>query len=269
MHSGIVTLMTDFGTRDSYVGIMKGVILGADPSIRIVDISHEVPSFQVVSASYMLWSYHDWFPRGTVHCVVVDPGVGSERAPIAVEVDGNYFVLPDNGLISMVIAGREDRYSARRIDNPDFRLESVSATFHGRDIFAPSAARLASGSAFEDAGPEIHEPVILPVSRPRIHSGVINGAVVHMDRFGNYITNISREALDVIQGGAIFINIGGFSIMGICRTYSDRNTGELVAYIGSTGMLEIGAVRASAVDIVTMPVGADVMVRGREPGGGF
>lgn len=259
----IVTLMTDFGERDSYVGCMKGVILSTDPSIRIVDISHEVPAFNLMSASYLLSTYYSLFPRGTVHIVIVDPGVGGARDALAVEAGGWYFVLPDNGIATMTIEEFGGKHTARRIENPSLMRNGVSATFHGRDVFAPAAARLASGFPFDAVGPVAARIERLQASVPVVAERHISGAVVHIDSFGNHITNIAGRLLERYDGSTLLVQIGSFTIIGLSRTFSDRKPGELVAYVGSAGRLEIAVSRASAVGTVGLAVGAEVNVRGR------
>ena len=261
--SGIITLTTDFGDTDSYAGIMKGVILGIAPDTRIVDITHHISSHYIESASYLLWTYYNKFPPGTVHCVVVDPDVGSARAPLAVRFEERFFVLPDNGLLGMTLNGDGKEFEARRIENSSFMLSPVSNTFHGRDVFAPAAAALASGRPFDSIGPLMKNIVQQPLSVPRVSGNTVKGKIVHVDKFGNYITNIPGEIVSGFDGTAIFVRIGGFNIIGMSRTYSDRKAGELSVYVGSTGLIEICTVKGSALETVGLPVGSEVMVKGR------
>ncbi|MFC1474513.1 S-adenosyl-l-methionine hydroxide adenosyltransferase family protein [bacterium] len=255
--------MTDFGDSDSYVGIMKGVILGIAPETKVIDITHHVSSFHIASASYLLWTYHDRFPPGTVHCVVVDPGVGGERAAMAVKFANRFFVLPDNGLMGMTLAGHDSEFEARKIENDEFMLHPVSDTFHGRDIFAPTAAALASGASFDTVGPILDE-IDRPASSASESSGnIVTGSIVHIDKFGNYITNIPRDMTDAFSSETIFVQIGGFNIIGMSRTFSDGKTGDLAAYTGSGGLLEICMVKGSASETIGVPIGSEVVVKGR------
>lgn len=259
----IITLLTDFGDQDTYVGIMKGVIASIAPEARVVDICHNLPEFHIESAAYMLWTYHNWYPAGTIHCVVVDPGVGSERAAVVIELDDSIFILPDNGIATMILEGRRGRYRAYTIENRDFMISPVSATFHGRDIFAPAAARIAAGASPQDAGPPLESPVLLDISPPRSSGNSVTGTVAHIDRFGNYISNIPASMAEHFNRKTTFVRIGNFTIMGISGTFSDRAPGELVAYFGSTGLLEIGVTKGSALDTIKSPVGARVKLTGR------
>jgi len=263
----IITLMTDFGCRDSYVGSMKGVILSINPDIRIVDISHEISPFNIASAAYMLATYYSLFPPGTVHTAVVDPGVGGDRAPLAVSLAGYYFILPDNGLLTMVMDACKATPRARRIENELLIRDKVSATFHGRDIFAPAAARIATGFPFDEIGHQIIRPQVLEQAVASVSANTISGAVVHIDRFGNYVTNITEEHLGGFEGPPVLVRLGAFSIMGMSRTFSDKEKGELLAYVGSTGYLEIAVSGGSACDVVGLPAGAEVVVRWRDAAG--
>ncbi|HOO57114.1 MAG TPA: SAM-dependent chlorinase/fluorinase [bacterium] len=259
----IITMLTDFGENDSYVGCMKGVILSIDSNIKIVDISHNIPSYNMASAAYMLTTYYELFPKGTVHMVVVDPGVGGSREAIAVELNDYYFVLPDNGIATLVINRFAGRYTARRIENPEVMSSNVSSTFHGRDIFAPAAAKLATGFDFNEIGPEHAGTRVIKTVIPQARRGKVEGSVVHIDKFGNYITNINNANLSEINKGALLVSIGGYTIMGLSKTYSEKEPGELIAYVGSTGNVEIGVVKGSAVDVIGLPAGSWVTVRKR------
>ncbi len=265
--SSIITLMTDFGDRDPYVGCMKGVILSTVPDARIVDITHQVPSFSMVSASYMLSTYYGMYPPGTVHVAVVDPGVGGPRAALAVAAGGHFFVLPDNGIITMVAEEHKEGFRARLIENPLLMRDERSATFHGRDIFAPAAAKLASGFPFDEVGPAILHPALIEGIVVSVGASTLTGAAVHIDHFGNYITNITAEHLSKYEGPPTLVKIGAFAIMGMSHTYSDKKNGELLAYVGSTGRLEIAVAGGSAKDVVGLPAGAEVVVRWRGAAG--
>lgn len=256
--------MTDFGYSDGYVGIMKGVMMGISRDISIVDICHEAPKFHTSSAAYILWTYFRQFPKGTVHCVVVDPGVGSDRKCICVSCDGYYFVLPDNGILSLVVADAGGKYEARSVSNPEYTLAAISNTFHGRDVFAPCAAKLATGASFKSTGSILSTIDLSVPAAPCFTKSVLTGTILHIDSFGNYITNIPLSCMERFEGAAVFIVAGNFSIIGVSRTFSDRSPGDLVAYFGSTGLLEIGAVKSSAVNMIGMSVGDTVTIAGKE-----
>ncbi len=262
-HRRIITLLTDFGDQDTYVGIMKGVIVSIAPEARIIDICHNLPEFHIESAAYMLWTYYRQYPAGTIHCAVIDPGVGGDRAAIAVECGGYILVLPDNGIAGMILSDSKRKYRAFVIENEDLMNKPVSSTFHGRDIFAPVAAHLAGGVPVEEVGPPLRTPALLDIAEPVAAENNIRGCVLHIDRFGNYITNIPYDMAACFNKKTIFVKIGNFSIMGISGTFSDKEPGELVAYFGSTGMLEIGVTRGSALETIKLPVGASVKVTGR------
>jgi len=259
--------MTDFGDRDAYAGSMKGVILSVDPDIKIVDITHQAAPFNLASAAYILSTYYALYPPGTVHVAVVDPGVGGPRAPIAVAAGGYYFALPDNGLLTMVLDACKDGCRARLIENPELIREDVSATFHGRDIFAPAAARLATGFPFDEVGPPILRPAALESAKLSVSANAIAGSAVHIDHYGSYITNITEERMSRFEGPPLLVRIGSFTIMGLSRTFTDKQQGELLAYIGSTGHLEIAVSRGSARESIGLPAGAEVTVRWRDSAG--
>lgn len=256
---GIITLLTDFGDSDGYVGSMKGVIMGLRPEARVVDVSHRVSPFHILSAAFVLKSYYRFFPPGTVHVVVVDPGVGGERECLAVKAGGYYFVAPDNGVLTYALW--EDRkFRAYAIENPRYMLEEVSETFHGRDIFAPAAAHLAGGARLSNFGGRVEEPVGLSGAFPVVSDRVVTGGIVHIDHFGNLITNITREHLGGHEGGTVAVRTAGTTVIGMSRTYGSREPGEVVVYFGSSGHLEIGAVEDNASFALRAGVGDEVRV---------
>ena len=191
--SPLITLLTDFGLGDPFVGVMKAVILGICPSARIVDLGHEAARFDPLSAGFALATAVPYFPPGTTHVAVVDPGVGGSRRPLAARIDGQLFVAPDNGLLAWLLAG-QGRAEVRQIADPCLMRRPVSATFHGRDVFAPAAAHLARGHPFARVGPVVADPVCPPLPRPAREPGpAVRGQVVWVDRFGNLITNVPTE----------------------------------------------------------------------------
>lgn len=238
----ILTLTTDFGWRDPYVAAMKGVIAARCAAARVYDLSHDLPVGDVFEAALFLAGAIPWFPAGAVHMVVVDPGVGTDRRPVAARWRDQFLVLPDNGLLTF-LHRKHPVEAVREIEHADCRLESVSATFHGRDIFAPTAAALACGFRFEDTGRVVDSPVYLTVPETRIDGADVCGEVIHVDRFGNAITNIRREQL--ATAARVHVERAGDAIP-IFTTYGDVQEGEVLALIGSSGLLEIAINRGNA-----------------------
>jgi len=206
----IITLTTDFGVADGYVGTMKGVILGIVPDARLVDISHEITPQNVRQAAYVLYTAYPFFPLYTVHLVVVDPGVGGTRRPIALRTPVGYFVGPDNGILSYVMAG-EPVEALVELADPRYRLPHVSHTFHGRDVFAPAAAHLAAGVPIAALGPPVAEPVTFPPPRLEVGPDIITGEVLHTDRFGNVVTSVGwlRWSGEELRLEPAFQGVGG------------------------------------------------------------
>ncbi len=236
---GVLTLATDFGLQDSYVGTMKGVILRILPDARMVDLTHQITAQDVVEASLVLENAYRFFPAGTVHVVVVDPGVGTPRRAILIATPEAYFVGPDNGTFTRVL-GSESERRIFEISAEQFLLPAISDTFHGRDIFAPAAAYLASGVAPEEFGPEISDPIVLPLPEPRVWSHRIVGQVIYVDSFGNVITNVSHELWDrEVRDRTFLISINGKRIDRVVRTYLDQEMGATLALFGSSELLEI------------------------------
>jgi S-adenosylmethionine hydrolase len=245
-----VTLLTDFGASDYYVAAMKGVILGRNPQTPIVDITHEVPPQDVRTAAFVLFAVYDTFPRATVHTVVVDPGVGSPRRALIVAAAGQFFVGPDNGVFSYIY---DCEPAARIFDIAGERLfrEVVSTTFHGRDVFAPLAATLAGGADPTQLGERITDPVRLEPLRPtRSTDGSLCGRILHVDRFGNCVTNLTREDLpSEAMARGFCVTVRGHEVRSVRRYYAEPGPpGELFAIWGSAGFLEISADRASAAE---------------------
>ncbi|MYH39434.1 MAG: SAM-dependent chlorinase/fluorinase [Candidatus Dadabacteria bacterium] len=242
----IITLTTDFGLKDHYVGVMKGVMLSVNENARPVDITHCIDSHDIRAASFVIGNSYRYFPEKTVHLVVVDPGVGSERRPLAVLADGHFFVGPDNGVFSSVIRSCED-FRAREIKNLDYCLKEISSTFHGRDIFAPVAAHLSLGVPFSEIGPQIQDPEILPRDGYSVTGNEIRGTVVYTDKFGNLVTSIPTEAVG--NGAGASVTVGGKRIAGISESYSSAETGEILAVGGSGGYIEISVNQGRACDV--------------------
>jgi S-adenosylmethionine hydrolase len=239
----IITLLTDFGQQDPFVGIMKGVILGLCPSAVLVDLSHDTAAFDVLGGSFLLQSAVPFFPAGTIHVAVVDPGVGGPRRPILAHIDDQLFVAPDNGLLSYPMA-QGTIQAVRAITARQYLLQPVSATFHGRDVFAPVAGHLARGVPPEQFGPEIRDAVRLPIPQPRSHvAGFLSGQVIRIDRFGNCITNIARQDIEAFARGTggIRILLNGRTVGGLVRFFGEAGPGGRGAIIGSAGYLELFA----------------------------
>jgi S-adenosyl-L-methionine hydrolase (adenosine-forming) len=257
---GLITLTTDFGLRDPFVGIMKGVLLSICPSARLVDLTHEIPAHDVLAGGLALEAATPFFPAATVHLAVVDPGVGSARRAIAVRAGGGYLVGPDNGLFTFALDG--DGWTAVSLTAPEYRLAEVSRTFHGRDVFAPAAAYLAAGVPLERLGPALTDPVRRPRPRCHLEDGALVGEVLDVDRFGNLITSIPATRLAEIPGaGAVTLELAGRRLRGPVSAYAEVGDGEPAFIVGSTGRLEIFVRAGSARDEIGAGRGAIVRVR--------
>lgn len=255
----LITLTTDFGTRDAYVAAMKGVILTACPGVTLADLTHEIPPQDVFEGALFLAESAPYFPEGTIHCVVVDPGVGTARLPIIVAAGKQVFVCPDNGLLTLY-ARQYPIEDARIITNPVFMREAISATFHGRDIFAPAAARLASGVPMQEAGDRLTTLTMLEVPEvKRDAEGHLEGVVMHVDRFGNAVTNIHRSRLD----GPAFseLRAGQQRFTELHETYGDVPPGRALVLFGSSDYLEIAVHRGNAREQLGLPRGTRVEIR--------
>lgn len=256
----LITLLTDFGTKDYFVASMKGVILTIHPATRIEDVSHHITSHRIDEAAYCLQACYRTFPEGTVHVVVVDPGVGSQRRLILIKTSRYYFVAPDNGVLTPILNLEED-IEIREIENQQYRLPSPGATFHGRDVFAPAAAWLAKGVEIASFGRLISDPVRIHWPEPRMTEGTIIGEIVYIDRFGNLISNISRTQ---IEGGKISrpeVRVGAHRIGRMAESYSVGPSNKLQAVINGNGMLELFLKEASASERLNIGVGTVVEIR--------
>ena len=239
----IITLLTDFGLKDPYVGIMKGVILSINPDVTIVDISHDILPQNVEEGAFLIEEYHRFFPPGTIHMAIIDPTVGSERRPIIVNKDNNIFLGPDNGLFTLVLDDDAEVYS---IENPDFILKEVSSTFHGRDIFAPAAAHVSSGFHPSAFGSAISNPVRLDNMLPTKEGHSLRGRIVRFDHFGNAITNIKIDFLKDFLGNRSFeVRVGSMVFTTLSKSYYES---EFTCLIGSSGYLEFGYFKGSFKD---------------------
>jgi S-adenosyl-L-methionine hydrolase (adenosine-forming) len=255
-----ITLLTDFGTADGYVAAMKGVIASIAPKAAVQDATHDIPPGDVHAAAWALGAYWRRYPEGTIHLAVVDPGVGTERRPVAVRADGRLLVGPDNGIFTRVLQ-EAAAAAVVGIEAADVMGAIVSATFHGRDIFAPAAAHLAADFAFTSLGPPVQDVVLLPVAGIRARGSVIDGEVVHVDRFGNLVTNI--PAALVPAGARVRL---GDRCCEVRRTYGEAAPGELLAVVGSRGVLEVSVRDGSAAEILQAGWGAAFTVDGGAAG---
>ncbi len=260
MSSPVITLLSDFGLQDGYVASMKGVILKICPDAKLVDISHLIAPHSVRSGAFVLYASYEYFPHGTVHLAVVDPGVGTERGAIAIRTRSSFFVGPDNGLFSLVLR-KETHWEARRLENRQFRRSPPSSTFHGRDLFAPAAARIARGIQFDTLGPAC-DPICPQWGEPMIGKDEVTGEVIHIDRFGNAIINVPGETLES-RGPAEkwTITAGESTINSIQQTYGRVKTGEALALTGSTGFIEIAVNRGNAALELGLEEGTRVTFR--------
>ena len=260
--SSIVTLLSDFGTRDHYVAAMKGVILTRLPEAVFVDISHDVLPRDIATAAYLLAGCRRDFPAGTVHLAVVDPGVGSERLPMALAAAGQFFVGPDNGVFTHILRETE-KWSARRIAAEDLMRVPVSATFQGRDIFAPTAAALASGMPFDEVGPPIEKPVELDLPEVIVAEREVRGAIIHVDRFGNLITNIRAGHLAAagLKPEIMAATIAGESVKDFADYYAAGPHGKPFLLFGSGGYLELAVRGGSAADTLDAERGNAIQIR--------
>lgn len=259
----IITLTTDFGLVDHYVGTVKGVILGHCREAQIIDITHEIPPFSIYTGAYAIEQAAPYFPEGTVHVVVVDPGVGTVRKPIVVAARGQYFVAPDNGVLSL-ITGAGVEFKAFEIARPDLMHPELSTTFHGRDLFAPAAAVLASGQLRpEDVGPELDKITQVAEMWPKqIRPDWWHGKILSVDRFGNVITNFKAETIPDIKRQAFRLEIGSHRMISRYHsTFGDAPVGQLFVYAGSSGYLEVGLNQDSAARQLGVSIGQSISLR--------
>lgn len=263
--SGIISLITDFGLSDPYAGVMKGVVLSINPLARVIDITHQVNHGFIAQAASILEEAYSFFPAGTVHVVVVDPEVGTQRRPLAVKTENHFFVGPDNGVLWPVINTSKNTQVVH-LTEKCFFLPRISQTFHGRDIFAPVAAHLSLGADILQAGALIDDPLPLDTLTPSQIGEELIGQVTRIDHFGNLLTNIHRKDLEAFQGlDTVSVKIGDLLIKGIRNTYGDGGEGEALALIGSSDCLEIAVNRGRASDRLgadaRSAIGTEVRIR--------
>lgn len=250
----MITLLSDFGTADAFVASMKGVILSINPKVTIVDITHEIPPHGIREAAFVLKSSYRYFPKGTIHVVVVDPGVGGNRRPLLVAHPKAYFIGPDNGVFSYIYKEKV-KLKVYRLNAQQYRLKKFSPTFDGRDLFVPVAAWLSKGVAPEKLGQRVKGYVSFPIPEPkRLSNNSLQGQVIHVDRFGNLITNITSEELKpwLATGKTPTITIKGQSIKGLKQFYAQASPGELCALVNSDDHLEIFYCQSSARSLLNV-----------------
>jgi S-adenosylmethionine hydrolase len=245
----IATLTTDFGLKDSYAAEMKAAILSICPNTAIVDITHEIAKFNTRMGAYVLVSASPYFPKGSVHVAVVDPGVGTQRRPILIQTTQGFFIGPDNGIL-VLAAEKQGITRIHELTNPRFMLPKVSNTFHGRDIFSPAAAHLLNGVKPEEFGSEIREAVKPEFANVTRRNGVLFGEVLHVDGFGNIITNINeKEAVQSQLKGTVSVELTDYTVeLNLCKAYGEAEPKEPLALIGSHGFLEIALNKGNAAE---------------------
>ena len=255
MRKPILTLTTDFGLADHYVGAMKGVILGICPQAQVVDISHDVRPFSIPDGAYLIAQAFRYFPKDTVHVVVVDPGVGTSRRPILLEAAGQYFIAPDNGVLSLIYSA--EKHKIRLIANERYFRHPVSRTFHGRDIFSPVAAHVAAGVPTSRIGKRIHDYLKPSFGKPtRTGKRTWSGQILRIDRFGNIVTNFHTNDFPNFEQRDFSLAIGPVEINVLAQNYTECGPGELFVIFGSSGYLEVSLNQGSAAEKIRCATGA-------------
>ncbi len=257
MPEKIITLTTDFGLQDYYVGALKGVILNIAPDVRFVDISHDIPAQDIMAGAWVVQNSAHLYPEHTMHLVVVDPGVGTERKPVALKIGGHFFVGPDNGIFSLLT--ENEHFEAVHLTNSDFWHSPPSPTFHGRDIFAPVAAHLSCGVKLQELGEPLDKLKTLRWASPIADKDGLQGWIVHIDKFGNLVTNLSASVIDEVIGDkSVKLYVGNTILTEIVETFGSVVAGEPAAYIGSSGMLEIAINKGNAQEMLGVKKGVQI-----------
>ncbi len=257
--SSTITLTTDFGLQDHYVGVLKAVMLSISPSARMLDISHEIPPQDIMAGAWVVRNSAMLFPPKTVHLVVVDPGVGTERKPVALQIKDQFFVGPDNGIFSLI--GSEYEYEAVTLQNQTYWRPNPSNTFHGRDIFAPVAAHLANGVKLQELGDPLDKLVTYRWAVPISDRDGVQGWIVHIDRFGNLISNIPEKMVkEAGNSSQVKIYVGNTILTSLSATFGEVPDGEPTAYIGSSGMLEVAINKGNAREMLGVEKGAQISI---------
>jgi S-adenosylmethionine hydrolase len=257
----VITLTTDFGSGDYEAGVLKGVIWKIAPTVNIADLSHEINPHDILEAALLLWRATPYFPDGTIHVAVIDPGVGTSRRGLAAQIGSQYFVGPDNGLFTLVASrarASQDIISFVHLDQPEYWLPEISPVFHGRDVFAAVAAHLGTGLPLDSLGKAIYDPIQLEIPEPvRTQTGWL-GQVIHIDHFGNLSTNLN--ASHVINIKEVIITIEGKHIAGLASTFGERPVGTLITLLDSSGSLTISVVNGSAAQLLNAHQGDTVEI---------
>jgi S-adenosyl-L-methionine hydrolase (adenosine-forming) len=257
----VITLTTDFGSGGAEAGVLKGVIWGIAPNVKIADLSHAITPHAIIESAILLWRVAPFFPDGTIHVVVVDPGVGTSRRGIVAHLGSQYFVGPDNGIVSMLLEtteGKSEHIEFVHLDQPQYWLPEVTSVFHGRDIFAPVAAHLAQGVVLNSLGTPISDPIRLEIPKPTRALHGWFGQVIHIDHFGNLATNLYGPHID--QAGNVMVKINGQKITGLVSTFGERPPGSLVALLDSSGSLAISVVNGSAAGYLHASIGDTIEI---------
>ena len=261
MTNPIITLTTDYGTNDHLVGVLKGVILKINPDVQIIDITHQVAPFDLLDGALSIAAAYSYFPQRSIHVVIVDPGVGTERRPILVSGQNHYFLAPDNGVLSGIYE-KEHPVVVRHITSEHYFLQPVSKTFHGRDVFAPVAAWLSKNWQPASMGEEISDFKRFAMPKPKEADGLLKGVVLKVDAFGNLITNFRVDDLpaNAVEKGEVRLQIGSHPVTKFVPTFAQGAAGEAVAYIGSSGFLEVAMNKGSAARTLGLGRGTPVLI---------
>ena len=261
MSNPIITLTTDYGTGDHLVGVLKGVILKINPDVTIVDITHEVTPFDLLDGALAIASAYAYFPPRTIHVVIVDPGVGTERRPLLVSGQNQYFIAPDNGVLSGVFE-KEQNFLVRHLTSEHYFLQPVSKTFHGRDVFAPVAAWLSKNWQPSSMGDEITDFKRFALPKPKEADGGLKGVILKVDSFGNLMTNFRAEDLptEASEKGEVKLQLGTYAVTRLVPTFASGNAGEAIAFVGSSGYVEIGVNKGNASKTLGIGRGAAVLL---------
>jgi hypothetical protein len=263
MRRPVIGLLSDLGTRDYFIAAMKGTILSINPDVELVDVTHEIPKFNVWDGAFTLVQAAKSFPKGTTFVVVVDPGVGTRRKCILLQTkSGLRFIAPDNGVLTLV-AQEFGIDEIRELSNRDLMLSEISTTFHGRDMMAPVAAHLSLGVGSSKVGPKLRKMELLPIKAPATSKGRLVGQVIHIDDFGNIVTNLKRELVSGFRlGNRLGINVGRKSLKAkFARTFGEAPPKELVCYVGSAGLLELAKNRGNAARELKVKIGDEFIIK--------
>lgn len=264
MQEAIITILTDFGEKDPYVGAMKGVILSICPHAKIIDLSHNIQKHNIREGAFFLFSVAKYYPKNTIHLVVIDPGVGSDRKPLIIQSKNFIFVGPDNGVLS-IAASEDEIQKIVTITNSSYFLKPISNTFHGRDIFAPVAAHLANNEPIERFGHITKDWIQLKLPKVQVKDNMINAEIIHIDRFGNIITNIPKKLLQnrpEFRKGILEIKIKDKELkIPLCSSYNQVKQGEFLGIIGSTNYLEISKNQESAANALDVQIQEKIFVK--------